>query len=230
MKATRRPGKKAAPPVSGPSQKADRTGQAEERLLVEAAQQDPAKFAALYEMHFERVYAFVGIRMRDRATAEDVTSEVFHKAFANLGRYEWRGVPFTAWLLRIAANAIADQHKRAHREQQPIDDAQDSTASATFASSDLGSREMPSRELESGRAGSGELSSNEGEAVERGARLFRLVDALPEAQRRVLRERFIEERSIKEIARLLEKSEGAVKQLQFRALQTLRQQMGGRDG
>src|SRR5712692_2776061 len=82
------------------------TGRNDERWLVKAAQSDPAKFDALYELHFERVYAFVASRVRDRATAEDVTSEVFHKALANLPGYEWRGVPFVAWLLRIAANAI----------------------------------------------------------------------------------------------------------------------------
>ena len=56
---------------------------AEERL-VEAAQRDPARFADLYEIHFERIYAFIARRVRDRDTAEDLTSEVFHKALANL--------------------------------------------------------------------------------------------------------------------------------------------------
>jgi DNA-directed RNA polymerase specialized sigma24 family protein len=88
----------------------------DERVLVEAAQKDPAKFEALYELHFERVYAFVASRVRDRATAEDVTSDVFHKGLANLRSYQWRGVPFAAWLLRIAANAIVDHAKRAARE------------------------------------------------------------------------------------------------------------------
>ncbi len=94
MKATRPPGRKAALPEGGPLRKAGSAGQADERALVEAAQSDPAKFDALYEMHFERVYAFIASRVRDRATAEDVTSEVFHKALANLARFEWRGVPF----------------------------------------------------------------------------------------------------------------------------------------
>src|SRR5439155_24540692 len=64
---------------------------ADERLLVEAAQSDPARFADLYEAHFETVYAFIVRRVRDRDTAEDLTSEVFHKALANLREYEWRG-------------------------------------------------------------------------------------------------------------------------------------------
>jgi len=59
--------------------------QAEERLLVEAAQKDPARFGDLYELHFERVYAFIVRRVRDRDAAEDLTAEVFHKALSNLG-------------------------------------------------------------------------------------------------------------------------------------------------
>jgi DNA-directed RNA polymerase specialized sigma24 family protein len=94
----------------------DRWDDAEERLLVEAAKADPAKFGDLYEIHFERVYAFVAQRVRDRDTAEDLTSDVFHKALASLRNYESRGIPFVAWLLRIAANAVADQYKRAARE------------------------------------------------------------------------------------------------------------------
>ena len=77
----------------------------DERTLIEAAQRDPGRFAELYESNFDRVYAFVVRRVRDREEAEDVTSEVFHRALANLGQFEWRGVPFAAWLLRIAANA-----------------------------------------------------------------------------------------------------------------------------
>ena len=79
---------------------------------MEAAQKDPTRFAELYETNFERVYAFVVRRVSDRDAAEDLTSEVFHKALANLRRFEWRGVPFAAWLLRIAANAIADRAQR----------------------------------------------------------------------------------------------------------------------
>src|SRR5437867_8402430 len=71
-----------------------------ERLLIEAAQRDPSRFAALYEDNFERVYAFVARRVRDRDEAEDLTSEVFHDALASIGRFEWRGVPFAAWLFR----------------------------------------------------------------------------------------------------------------------------------
>jgi RNA polymerase sigma-70 factor (ECF subfamily) len=90
---------------------------AAERQLIEAAQRDPRCFADLYEHHFERVYVFIARRVRDRHEAEDITADVFHQALKNLPRFEWRGVPFAAWLFRIARNAIADRWKRAARER-----------------------------------------------------------------------------------------------------------------
>src|SRR5690349_21725435 len=125
MMATRRPGKKKLPRKSSASREAKTPAHAEEHLLVEAAQSDPARFDALYELHFERVYGFIAARVHDRATAEDLTSEVFCKALANLKSYEWRGVPFVAWLLRIAGNAIIDRSQRASREHPIVDDPPD---------------------------------------------------------------------------------------------------------
>ena len=90
----------------------------DERQAIEAAQKDPARFAELYERNFERVYAFIARRVRDRNEAEEVTSEVFHQALASLPQFQWRGVPFAAWLFRIASNSIVDRSKRAAREQQ----------------------------------------------------------------------------------------------------------------
>ena len=172
---------------------------ADERLLVEAAQRNPAKFGDLYEIHFETVYAFIARRVRDRDTVEDLTSDVFNKALANLPDYEWRGAPFGAWLIRIAANAVADQAKRASREVQNSPDTPEPSATPDM------------------------------EGVENSARLFRLVGELPDDQRRVIFDRFVEQRSIREIARQLGRTEGAVKQLQYRALEKLRVQMEGAD-
>ena len=178
---------------------------AEERLLVEAAQKDPARFGDLYELHFDLIYAFVARRVRDRDTAEDLTSEVFHKALANLRTYEWRGAPFAAWLIRIAANAVADQFARAAREGPGAafpPDVQPNDPPEPGAPPDM-------------------------EAIEERTRLFRLVNKLPGDQRRVIFERFVEQRSIRDIAQQLGRTEGAVKQLQFRALRNLRAQMEG---
>lgn len=183
---------------------------ADEQMLVEAAQNDPGKFDALYELHFERVYAYVASQVRNRATAEDVTSEVFHKALANLPKYEWRGVPFAAWLLRIAANAMADRAKSAMRESPLLEEPATSDASAGLHAAGLHREEL--------------------RAIENRARLFRLVGELPEVQKQVILGRFVEQRSIREIAERLGKTEGAIKQLQLRAVQSLRSQMGGGHG
>jgi RNA polymerase sigma-70 factor (ECF subfamily) len=136
--------------------------------------------------------------VRERAEAEDLTAEVFHQALANLPRFEWRGLPFTAWLFRIAANAIIDRAKRAARE------------------SGVEVGELPA------------LTPNMEEIEER-ARAFRLVEQLPADQRRVMLLRFAEDRTTREIAVALARSEGAIKQLQFRGLQNLRAMLGTRE-
>ena len=82
---------------------------AAERQMVEAAQQDLHRFADLYEKYFCLVYAYTARRVPNRATAEDLTSEVFQKALEYLPKFVWRGVPFGAWLLRIAANIVIDR-------------------------------------------------------------------------------------------------------------------------
>jgi len=206
MKATRRPARKRLAKGADEGVPRQAARNADERALVEAAQRDPAEFEALYELHFERVYAFVASRVRDRATAEDVTSEVFHKGLSNLPSYEWRGVPFAAWLLRIAANAIVDCAKRAAREFPAPDDPPEPAVPI-------------------------DLQDSQMRAIEHRAQLFRLVGQLPEIQKQVVYERFVEQRSIREIAQRLGKTEGAVKQLQLRAVQNLRAQMeGGRHG
>jgi RNA polymerase sigma-70 factor (ECF subfamily) len=169
--------------------------EADEWLLVEAAQHDPARFADLYTRNFHAVYAYVARRTASREEAEDVTSQVFHQALANLHRFEWRGAPFAAWLIRIAANSLADHWRlRARETGDPPDD---------------------------------ELSDDSMENVERRAALFQLVDRLPADQRRVIAMRFVEQKSIREIAQELKRTEGAIKQLQFRALEKLRASMEG---
>src|ERR1700683_316823 len=90
----------------------------DERLLVEAAQSDPARFGDLYEQNFHRVYAYIVRRVADRHHAEDLTAEVFREALAGIRKFEWRGVPFSAWLLRIASRAVTDHWKRSGREME----------------------------------------------------------------------------------------------------------------
>lgn len=187
---------------SEPAQKIRHPG-AEERRLVEAAQRDPARFADLYESFFALVYSYIARRVHSRPEAEDLTAEVFHRALKSLPRFKWTGAPFAAWLFRIAANMIADRAKRTAREQGDAI-VEDIATSAGRAQSDV-------------------------EEVERQAHLFRLVEALAEDQRRVVLMRFVEEKSVREIAQALARSEGAIKQLQFRALQNLRQKVTTED-
>ena len=193
---------------SEPAQKVrlDKAKEAEERRLVEAAQRDPVCFAELYESYFELVYVYVARRVRNRAETEDLTAEVFRKALANLPRFKWTGAPFAAWLFRIASNMIADRAKRAAREGS--------------AEPSLTVGLVPR-----GQSGATQAQQTELEDCERRAQLFHLVDELAEDQRRVVMMRFAEEKSIGEIAGELGRSEGAVKQLQFRALENLRKKI-----
>src|SRR5438552_18119129 len=100
----------------------DKVREADERLLIEAAQRERARFADVYENYFELVYAYIARRVRNRDEAEDLTSEVFHKALASLPHFKWTGAPFAAWLFRIASNLIADRSKRLAKEV-PFDES-----------------------------------------------------------------------------------------------------------
>jgi RNA polymerase sigma-70 factor (ECF subfamily) len=168
----------------------------DERSLIEAAQRDPRCFGDVYEANFERVYAFVVSRLSDRSEAEETTAEVFHQALANISRFEWRGKPFVAWLLRIASNTIADRRHAASRLQQ-----------------------MDAADFE-------ELGFEDG--TERKAILAQLLNDLPSDQRTVLVRRFVHQHRIRDIAKQMGRTEGAIKQLQLRGLQRLREEMGGR--
>lgn len=192
---------------SGPAQnvRLNKEREAEERRLIEAAQSDPARFADVYENYFALVYAYAARRVRNRDEAEDLTAEVFRKALASLPRFKWRGAPFAAWLFRIASNIIADRSKRVAKEVSLDESGADAPGGSAHVSKGAGASQQ--RDLEDS---------------ERRALLFGLVDELAEDQGRVLVMRFAEEKSIREIATALARSEGAVKQLQFRALENLR--------
>jgi RNA polymerase sigma-70 factor, ECF subfamily len=184
----------------------DAAGDAAEQALIEAAQRDRGRFAELYENNFERVYAYIARRVRDRDEAQDLTADVFHQALKNLARFEWRGVPFAAWLFRIASNEIADRSKsiakrRAHERESGLWEKNNPHETAPAF-----------------------------EEAERSARLFKLVDGLPRDQSRVIAMRFAEQKSIREIATALGRTEGSIKQLQFRGLHNLRTRLGDTNG
>lgn len=178
-----------------------------EQAMIAAAQRNPSRFAELYEHNFGRVYAYIIRRVGNRHDAEDLTAEVFHEALRNLPRFQWRGLPFAAWLLGIAAHLLSERwRKRARRQALFVEG--DDVGSDGKASADCASDPR----------------------VEERAMLYELVDELPPDQRLVILRRFVEQKSLREIAAELGRSEGAIKQLQFRALQNLRMQIGSRHG
>ena len=129
--------------------------------------------------------------------AEDVTSETFRRAFQNLPGFQWRGVPFSSWLFRIATNTASDMRAK-------------------------GGRHVPLEDVSEEAVG----SSDEMAFVEDRVHLLGLLERLPGDQRRVIVLRFAEGRLGREIAEAMGRSEGAVKQLQLRALQNLRTWIG----
>ncbi len=167
----------------------------EVRLVHQAKSGDPDSFARLYDACVERVYRYVYFRMSDDQTAEDITSQVFLKAWENLSRYQSDGKPFLAWLYTIARNQVID-HYRTRKESIPLD-------------------EIPSLPANDRAVD---------EQVETQFDLQAMRDALQfmtEEQQQVLILKFIVEMTTAEIAQAMGKNEGAVRALQMRALQTL---------
>ena len=171
-----------------------------EQRLIEAAKSNPTAFGALYDRHFQTVYGFAYRRVSDHQEAEDVTAETFRKALEHIGMYEYRGLPFSVWLCRIAANVVNSRYRKAQR-QAGLDEA-----------FDVASDDVPPDAL----------------AVqsERGRKLRKLVETLPLDQQRVIVLRFARDEKLKVIAEQMGRSEGAIKQLLHRALGNLRERLG----
>ncbi len=167
-----------------------------EHRLVEAAKADPAAFGRLYDRHVGRIYNYVYHHVGNRADAEDLTAVVFQKAFEAIGRYRWQGVPFSDWLYRIAFNVVAG-HFRRRRAEVPLPEAE------------LVPAEGPSPE-------------EAAEAGEERVLITALLRRLPLSQQEALVLRYAQDLGISEIARVMGRSEGAIKQLIHRGLQTLR--------
>jgi RNA polymerase sigma-70 factor (ECF subfamily) len=172
--------------------------QVRERELVEAARANPLAFDALYEQYVDAIYAYALHRVRDCPAAEDVVSETFRRALENIGRYEWRGVPFSAWLYRIASSVIAARYR--HAPHAPLDDA------GEMQDDDPG----PEETLLVG---------------ERKRELLAAVAALPPEQQQVVILRYGQDLRNREIADIMDRSEGAVKQLLHRAMAGLQRRL-----
>lgn len=177
----------------------------QERELVESARRDPSAFNRLYDEYYRRIFAYVLVRTGDVSDAEDVTSEVFLKAFQNIGRFNWRYVHFSAWLYRIAGNELVNLYRQdGHRKLLK-------TELEMLAGQDSSSCED-------------ELAAAE-EALSRHDD-FKAVHAalarLPLVYQEVIALRFFEKKPVEETARIMGKRQGTVKSLLHRGLLRLR--------
>ena len=179
----------------------DATTAADVRRLVERAQKgDREALEELYLIHFDRIYSYLQMTVGNRHDAEDLTNQTFVKMLERIGSFEWRKVPISAWLFRIAHNLAMD-HFRAHRRWQPEEEPPEPADSA-------------------------ELSAEE-EAMQSIGRqsMLEMIEGLSPDQQQVLTLKFVFNFPNGDVATILGKTEGAVKSLQHRALASLQREL-----
>lgn len=175
-----------------------------DEALAERAKTDSSAVGVLYERHVRRIYSYIYYRTGNQAEAEDLTERTFFKAMEHLPRYEARGVPFSAWLFRIAHNLVANWHRdRSRRPTAPLEEA-------SYRESAVGN---PTEET----------LQNEERAELRDA-----IGRLPTDRQMLLVLKFTEGRSNAEIAKHMSRTEGAVKALLHRTLVALRADLAKR--
>ena len=171
--------------------------QNEQSLVRRAQKHDPEALAQLYEEYFDKIYRYIAFKIGSRTEAEDMTQQVFLNAIKSISSFKWKGTPFSAWLFRIAHNQVVDYvRKRAKHATVPLVESLVSTG------------DNP------------ELVAEQNLDVER---LLSATQRLTKAQREVISLRFPGGLSIAEVARVIGKSQGAVKALQHSAILALRQ-------
>jgi len=169
--------------------------------LVEQAQQGKREaLEELYLLHFDRIYSYLHMNVGNRHDAEDLTTQVFVKMLESIGKFRWRSAPFSAWLFRIAHNLAMDHFRASKRWQSE--------------------EEVPEPDP-------GEGSAAEQEAFESIGRqsMLELIQKLSHDQQQVLTLKFVFNFSNAEAATILDKTEGAIKSLQHRALASLQRQI-----
>jgi RNA polymerase sigma-70 factor (ECF subfamily) len=177
----------------------------EEELLVRASGGDLEAFGALYTQYVERIFNYVYYRTGNVHDAEDLTARVFYRALHHIQRYTDRGVPFSAWLYRIAHNLVANWHRDRSRHQEiPLDDVPHLHYKG----------ELPEVAL---------IQTQDRED------LLRLIRRLPSERQHLLILKFVEHMSNAEIGQSMKRSEGAVKSLYHRTLLALRDELEGFD-
>src|SRR5438445_1508386 len=168
----------------------------EEHQLIESARQDPAAFQKLYDRYFDQIYSYVYYHCGSREQAEDITAATFQRALEDLPNFRWRGVPYSAWLFRVAGNLLARDRRRPPWLELQAD------------------APLPAREEEPDSAF---LRKEQSESLQRAIR------KLPPDQRQALLLRFYAGMRNREVGQVMNRSEVAVKLLVFRAVSNLRQ-------
>lgn len=176
----------------------------EDKLIQEAIKGEASAFGQLYDHYQPRIYRFILVRVGRREEAEDLTHQVFLNAWKGMPSYESRGLPFSSWLYRISRNSLIDFYRT--------------------KKNDVSVEEVPLEAL--GLDSS--LHTNTEKKLE-AARLMRAMQELKADHQEVIVLRFIEEQTIAETAKALNRSQGAVKLLQHRALRNLKQILKNRD-
>ena len=172
----------------------------EEDLVRRAKQQDQEAFTRLYEDYFDKIYRYIVIKVGNETEAEDMTQQVFLNALQSISSFKWQGVPFSAWLYRIAHNQVVDHLRK--KTKRP----------ATFEDPPI-------------YVSDGNKYSDPQKMTEHNMNMEQLVSAseqLTEAQREVISLRFTSDLSTAEVAKIMGKSEGAIKALQHSAIVALR--------
>lgn len=169
------------------------------KLVRRAASGEVEAFGRLYSNHVERIYRYVFYQVRDKMTAEDITEEVFIKAWRAIDSCKGKEDTFSAWLYRIAHNCTIDALRR--RQKQLVTEIEP-----------IAEVSHPQPEIET------ELKRQE---------LLEAIAYLPQNQRQVITLKFIEGLDNQEIGQVMDKNQGAIRILQMRALATLRQRLSG---
>jgi len=170
--------------------------------LASMARDNPDAFGELYERHMRKIYNYIFYRTGNYQDAEDLTAKVFQRAFRHVHRFEDKGVPFSAWLYRIAHNLVANWHRdRGRRTLIPLENY--------FGDSD------PSIHPE-----------KEAIAGERTELLLNIIRELPADRQQLLILKFVEHLSNAEIGAIMGRTEGAIKSLYHRTLSALRNEAG----